>query len=87
MSTIPPRLVVLKDIGIDRGRVLPRLPLRPVLTKVGTIAEEIGTEGLMLEDVLAVLLRERIVMVVVVREDHDALRLTLTEQEMVDGLQ
>ena len=87
MSTIPPCFVVLEDIGVDRGRILPRLPLRPVLTKVGGITEEVGTEGLMLEDVLAVLLRERIVMVVVVREDHDVLRLTLTEQEMVDGLQ
>ena len=78
--------VSVEFTGLNRSRGFPVSPFSPVLTEVGRVTKLVGSECLVGESVLVVAVREGIVVVVRIRENHNVLGRTFAEEKTVLGL-
>ena len=86
MIALPEELLVHERRLGDGGGVLPIPPLRPVLPKVDTVPQLLGTESAVSEDEIVTALGERGLVVVGIWEDDGVVLLSLSEEEMIGGL-
>ena len=87
MTTLPDMILLYELTGINvRGGFI-CLPVCPVGAVIPSVPEHICSNSLVRKGELATRLSESGSIVVVIREDHDVVGFTLSQQEMVNGLE
>ena len=86
MVAVPEVVGVLEQLRVERRNRFVPLPVRPVPTEVCRVAEHVRTPRVVRERVRAARNAERRAVVVRVGEDHDIVRRTLAQQQMISDL-
>lgn len=71
MIPAPKQICVCKEACVDRRRILPSSPVRPVLAKIPGIPELVSTNGRMGEDIIVSTFGEGGAVVVIFGEYHN----------------